>query len=95
MIAALHLLSSRKDDLDGLANYCYQITTMSISDSNKKRGRPPTGIGKAIGLRLYPDLEHAIDVWIDRQEEADLSKPEAIRRLLEQALQQQPEGKKK
>jgi hypothetical protein len=67
---------------------------MSIADSNKKRGRPPTGIGKAIGLRLYPDLEHAIDVWIDRQEDADLSKPEAIRRLLEEALTVKPKKKK-
>lgn len=65
-----------------------------ISDSKKKRGRPPTGIGKAIGLRLYPDLEAAIDRWIDQQDDADISKPEAIRRLLEEALSKKLAKKK-
>jgi hypothetical protein len=57
----------------------------SIADS-RKRGRPPTGIGKAIGLRLYPDLEARIDRWIKDQPSPKPSKPEAIRRLVEQAL---------
>jgi hypothetical protein len=57
------------------------------------RGRPSTGIGQSIGLRLYPDLDHVIDRWID-EEEADLSKPEAIRRLLEQTLRQPSETTK-
>jgi hypothetical protein len=55
---------------------------MSISDSNKKRGRPPTGIGKAIGLRLYPDLEALIDAWIAAQPDPKPSRPEAIRQIL-------------
>jgi hypothetical protein len=59
----------------------------SIADSRKRgRGRPPTGIGKAIGLRLYPDLEARIDRWIKEQPNPKPSKPEAIRRLVEQAL---------
>ncbi|HEY0414625.1 MAG TPA: hypothetical protein VGD66_15940 [Allosphingosinicella sp.] len=51
-------------------------------------GRPPTGIGPAIGLRLYPDLEADLDAWIARQPEPRPSKPEAIRRLVRKALSQ-------
>ncbi|MGU3417755.1 hypothetical protein [Methylobacterium sp. D54C] len=59
---------------------------MSIADSRKPRGRPPTGIGKAIGLRLYPKLEASLDAWIAEQPEPKPSRPEAIRRLLERTL---------
>jgi hypothetical protein len=71
----------------------------SITDSKKKNAKPKRGrpvgsrktfIGKAIGLRLYPDLEAKIDEWIERQGPARPSKPEAIRRLLEQALAAAP-----
>ena len=60
----------------------------SISDSGKKRrrGRPKTGIGKAIGLRLYPDLDRELTSWIKAQPAPRPSKPEAIRQLLQQAL---------
>jgi hypothetical protein len=44
-------------------------------------GRPPTGIGKALGLRLYPDLEKGLDTYIAKSGE-DISRPEAIRRIL-------------
>lgn len=59
----------------------------SIADNKKKRGRgrPTTGIGKPVGLRLYPELEAKIDVWRSRQEDHP-GRPEAIRRLIEQAL---------
>ena len=50
-------------------------------------GRPPTGIGKTIGLRLYPDQEAALDAWIAKQPDPKPSKPEAIRRLLGKALE--------
>jgi hypothetical protein len=70
-------------------------------DSKKKNAKPKRGrgrplgsrttfIGKAIGLRLYPDLEAKVDEWIERQAPARPSKPEAIRRLLEQALAAAP-----
>jgi hypothetical protein len=61
----------------------------SISDSEKKRGRgrPQTGIGKAIGLRLYPELEAKLQRWIKAQPSPKPSQPEAIRRLLEKALE--------
>ncbi len=57
----------------------------AISDSKKPRGRPKTGIGPAIGLRLYPDLEAKLNAWIKRQAD-EPSRPEAIRRLVELAL---------
>ena len=59
----------------------------SIADSRKKRGRgrPPTGIGKPIGLRLYPELEKKIDAWASKQQDKP-SRPAAIRRLVEAAL---------
>lgn len=55
---------------------------MSIADSSKKRGRPPTGIGKAIGLRLYPELDAGLDAWIADQPDPKPSRPEAIRHAL-------------
>ena len=59
----------------------------SIVDIRKKRGRgrPRTGIGEPVGLRLYPELEKRIDVWVSKQPDKP-SRPEAIRRLIELAL---------
>jgi hypothetical protein len=64
----------------------------SIADSKKSlrakkrsRGRPVTGIGPAIGLRLYPDLKVRIDAWRAAQPHP-ISEPEAIRQLLAIAL---------
>jgi hypothetical protein len=59
-----------------------------IKKSGKKMGRPKTGIGPAVGLRLYPDLEARLDAWIAQQEEPGLGRPEAIRRMLDKALPQ-------
>jgi hypothetical protein len=60
---------------------------VSIVDNKKKRGRgrPRTGIGKPVGLRLYPELERQIDAWTSRQPDKP-GRPEAIRRLIEFAL---------
>jgi hypothetical protein len=58
----------------------------SIRVNPKKRGRPKTtGRGQLIGIRLHKPLLSALDGWIVGQESAP-SRPEAIRRLLEQAL---------
>ena len=59
-----------------------------ISDNRKKRGRgrPRTGIGPPVGLRLHADLEARLDRWIKEQPEPRPTKPEAIRRLLDRAL---------
>ena len=51
----------------------------------KKRGPPATGKGEPILVRLQPAQLAALDAWIARQD-AQLSRPAAIRRLLEQAL---------
>ena len=49
-------------------------------------GRPRTAIGKVIGLRLYAQQEAQLDAWIEAQPDPKPSKPEAIRRLLGEAL---------
>jgi hypothetical protein len=40
-------------------------------------------------LRVLPDQAAAIDTWIKKQQERDLSRPEAIRRLVELGLKAQ------
>jgi hypothetical protein len=52
----------------------------------KKRGRPATGRGKTIGVRMLPDQLAALDAWIDRQPEP-VSRPEAIRAMVAASLQ--------
>ena len=55
--------------------------------TKKKRGRPvTTGKGTLIGVRLLDALLSTLDSWIARQGEPDLSRPEAIRRLIELGL---------
>jgi hypothetical protein len=61
--------------------------------TRKSRGRPATG-AESVHLRILPDQSAAIDAWINQQD-ADLTRPEAIRRLLEEALRVKPRGKKK
>ena len=39
-----------------------------------------------IGVRLYPDIEAALDAWIAQQPDPKPSRPEAIRRILRTAL---------
>ena len=62
--------------------------TKSIRDiPKKKRGRPSTG-GRREGIlvRLESDQFDALDNWIAKQKEPNLSRPEAIRRLVELGL---------
>jgi hypothetical protein len=49
-------------------------------------GRPATGRGRTIGVRVHPDLEADLDAWIAAQPEPKPSKPEAIRLLVRAAL---------
>ncbi len=60
----------------------------SISvNTKKRRGRPiTTGKGTLIGVRLLDDPLATLDAWIAKQKEPDLSRPEAIRRLVEIGL---------
>jgi hypothetical protein len=62
--------------------------TKNISDTEKSKGpgRPSTGIGPNVGLRLHPDLSEAIDQWISERPDPKPSRPEAIRTLLKIAL---------
>jgi hypothetical protein len=53
--------------------------------SRKKRGPPPTGKGAPILVRIQPPLLANLDVWIASQDDS-LTRPEAIRRLIEIAL---------
>jgi hypothetical protein len=61
----------------------------SIRDISKKRetrGRKKTtGPGEPVLLRLHPPLLTDLDKWIGAQD-GNLSRPEAIRRLVEEAL---------
>jgi hypothetical protein len=58
----------------------------------RKRGRPALYEGSngkgapQIGLRLPPDDLAAVDAWIAKQKEPDLSRPEAIRRMVDLGL---------
>jgi hypothetical protein len=59
-----------------------------VDKPKKKMGRPPTGIGRTIGLRLYPEMEAELDAWIAELPDPKPSKPEAIRQLLGVALRE-------
>jgi hypothetical protein len=62
--------------------------TKSIRDIPKKRrGRPSTG-GRREGIlvRLETDQFDALDAWIAKQKDPVLTRPEAIRRLVELGL---------
>jgi hypothetical protein len=58
----------------------------STNDTKNRGGRPRTGIGKPIMVRLQPDQLAILDKWISRQADPKPSRPEAIRKLLAQAL---------
>ena len=53
----------------------------------KKRGRPvSTGTGMVIGVRMLDAPLVSLDKWIAEQAENGLTRPEAIRRLIEIGL---------
>ena len=53
--------------------------------SQKKRGRPATGRGSTIGVRMHEYSLARIDSWRLGQPDV-LTRPEAIRRLVENGL---------
>ena len=53
--------------------------------SKKRRGPAPTGVGKAQLVRIHDKQLAEIDAWVGHQHEA-ISRPEAIRRLVELGL---------
>src|SRR4051794_11280919 len=52
----------------------------------KKRGPPATGKGEQVVVRMQPPNLSALDAWIARQPEPRPTRPQAIRRLVEQSL---------
>jgi hypothetical protein len=63
----------------------------SIRGITKRRGRPKTtGKGEPVMVRLHEPQLSNLDAWIAAQED-EPSRPEAIRRLLDDALK----GKRK
>ena len=68
----------------------------SIRDIAKRPGRPKTtGPGTGVMVKMHDPQLDAIDAWISKQKEPDLSRPEAIRRLVEIALKGPARGKGK
>jgi hypothetical protein len=60
----------------------------SIAEKAKRpRGRPRTGIGRVLSLRLYPEQEAALNAWIARQPDPKPSRANALRRLVEKGLE--------
>ena len=57
----------------------------SISSTGKSRGRPRTN-PVAQHFTLPPQLSEQLDAWIARQPEPQPTRPEAIRRILSDAL---------
>jgi uncharacterized protein (DUF4415 family) len=51
----------------------------------RKRGRPATGLGELIGVRIQPDLLARVDEYRLAQN-PEQTRPEAIRALLDEAL---------
>ena len=68
---------------------CYpKFMAKSIGVITKKRRCRPitTGKGTLIGVRLLDAPLATLDGWITKQKEPDLTRPEAIRRLMELGL---------
>ena len=57
----------------------------SNNDTKKGPGRPATGQGTPIQVRLQPDLLASLDAWREGQDDKP-TRPEAVRRLLDKSL---------
>jgi hypothetical protein len=63
-----------------------RLMAKSINDIPKKKpGRPATGKGEGVLVRLQPSQLAALDGWIAKQD-APLTRPEAIRAMMETIL---------
>jgi hypothetical protein len=63
-----------------------RLMAKSINDiPKKKRGRPATGKGEGVLVRLQPAQLKALDAWIAKQSRP-LTRPEAIRAMMETIL---------
>jgi hypothetical protein len=59
---------------------------MSIPDTQKKRGRPATGVTPHQGIRMPSELLAAVEAWRDDQPEPKPPRAEAVRRILTEHL---------
>ncbi|TGD96200.1 hypothetical protein EU555_24920 [Methylobacterium nonmethylotrophicum] len=59
---------------------------MSIRDATNKRGRPATGKGEPVTVRLQPEQLAPLDAWIADQPDPKPSRPEAIREAVAEHL---------
>jgi len=55
----------------------------TVSATKKKIGRPATGKGTPIQVRLQPDQLAKVDEWIERQPEPKPTRPEVLRAGIE------------
>jgi hypothetical protein len=69
------------------------IVRTKKTSEKRGRGRPRTD-WTSIHLTLWPPQLDRVDAWIEGQDETDLSRPEAIRRLLDRALAAEPAAAK-
>lgn len=56
----------------------------------KKRGRPATGQGHVVGVRMQPDLLSQLDAFITTLPEPQPTRPEAIRQIVQTFLGPNP-----
>jgi hypothetical protein len=72
----------------GLLLRYLKLMAKSIRDIAKRpMGRPrTTGPGTGVLVKMHKQHLDALDSWITKQREPDLSRPEAIRRLVELGL---------
>ena len=54
--------------------------------TQKKRGPPATGKGELIGVRLQPEILQPLDQWIADQHDPQPTRPEAVRKALQDWL---------
>jgi hypothetical protein len=58
----------------------------AISAHKKSRGRPATGQDKSVATRFPGETLRKIEIWSSAQPHQELSRSEAIRRLVELGL---------
>lgn len=58
----------------------------TINVTQKKRGRPATGQQPHVSVRMEPELTDAVDKWLKSLTPVELSRSEAIRRILREWL---------
>jgi hypothetical protein len=63
--------------------YDIKLIMPSCPDIKKAIGRPATGQGKPILVRLQPDQLAKLDAWISSHREPQPTRPEAVRRILQ------------